>query len=167
MARQLMMALLVGASALAAASIAQADSVGTRMDVTAVVVANCRVVVPALGFGYYDPLGANASQPADASSLLTVMCTRNTTATISFDSGLHGFAEGDRGMSGQGQERLRYQIYRDSARSQVWMTGAEAMRTLSKGVSQPDELTVFGRIPPRQEVEPGAYSDVLTATVDF
>jgi spore coat protein U-like protein len=74
---------------------------------------------------------------------------------------------GDRAMSGPGVSHLRYQIYRDSARSQVWSQGTEAMRVVAHGVNVRDQFTVFGRIPPSQEVDPGAYSDVLTATVDF
>ena len=70
-------------------------------------------------------------------------------------------------MNGPGTEVLQYQIYRDAARSQIWSQGSDSFRLVTNGVSSPNQLTVFGRIPPRQEVEPGAYTDVLTATVDF
>lgn len=167
MGRRTLQALLIGAAGLLTAFGARAESKGTRMEVTAVVVANCRLTVPPLDFGFYDPLGVNSTTAADASTVLTVTCTRNTAASVAFDVGLHVFPEGDRGMSGTGQDRLRYQIFRDSARSLIWATGGDSFHTLSGGFSKPDQLTVFGRIPPRQEVEPGAYSDVLTAMVDF
>ncbi len=154
-------------SVIAAAGAVQADSIGTRMEVTATVVPNCRLVVPPLSFGTYDPLAAHATQPADAAVEVTVNCTRNTTASLSFDLGLHALSGSDRAMSGPGATALRYQIYRDPARSQVWSQGSEAMRLVAHGVGVRDQLTVFGRIPPSQEVDPGAYSDVLTATVDF
>ena len=159
--------LLIAGSILAAAAIARADSVGARMDVTATVIVNCRLVVPPLSFGSYDPLAANAAQPADASATVTVTCTRNTNAALSFDFGLHPSGTSDRAMKGPGPETLRYQIYRDPARSQLWGQGGDAMRMLSKGIAQPEQLTVFGRIPPQQEIEPGVYNDVLTAAVDF
>lgn len=146
---------------------ARADSIGTRMEVSANVIANCHLVVPPLSFGTYDPLVAQATQSADASVSVTVICTRNTTASVSFDLGLHSANGSDRGMSGPGADVLHYQIYRDAGRSQIWSQGSEAMRIVTHGVLTPDELTVFGRIPPRQEVGPGAYTDVLTATVDF
>jgi len=157
--------LIIGA--IAVAGVSRADSIGVRMEVTANVVTNCRVVVPPLSFGTYDPLDVHATQPADAAVNLTLMCTRNTGAAVSFDYGLHAPSGTNRSMSGPGPDTLHYQIYRDAARSQIWAQGTEAMRVTSHGVGTPDQLTVFGRIPPRQEVEPGAYTDVLTATVEF
>jgi spore coat protein U-like protein len=105
-------------------------------------------------------------QPADASTVISVTCTRNTGAAVSFDFGMNSASGPDRGMSG-GSDVLRYQIYRDAARSLVWSRGADALQVVSRGVSSSELLTVFGRIPPNQEVAPGAYSDLLTATVDF
>ena len=145
---------------------ASADTLGSRMDVTASVVANCRLVVPPLSFGVYDPLTANFAQPADASTVISVTCTRSAGAAVSFDFGLHG-GTANRAMNGGTSEMLHYQIYRDSARSLVWANGADAVRVTSLGIVSPQQLTVFGRIPPQQEVAPGAYTDVLTATVDF
>lgn len=145
----------------------RADSLGERMDVTATVVANCRLTVPSLTFGMYDPLAAHSVQPDDASTILIVNCTRNTSASVALDFGHNAVSNGDRSMSGPGSVRLEYQIYRDAARSQVWANGADAVRFFSRGIANPEQLTVFGRILPRQEVEPGAYIDVLTATVDF
>jgi spore coat protein U-like protein len=166
MTRPALIALMI-VSATMFAGVSRAESIGARMEVTATVVTNCRVIVPPLSFGTYDPLAAHATQPADAAVDLTVSCTRNTGAAISFDFGLHAPSGSDRAMSGPGTEPLHYQIYRDAARSQIWAQGAAAMRMISRGVGTPDQLTVFGRIPPRQEVEPGAYTDVLTATVEF
>ena len=158
---------LLLATTIATAATAYGDSLGTRMDVSATVVTNCRLVVPPLSFGSYDPLAAHAAQPADASADFTVSCTRNTSASISFNFGLHSTTGNGRGMNGPGTEVLQYQIYRDAARSQIWSQGSDSFRLVTNGVSSPNQLTVFGRIPPRQEVEPGAYTDVLTATVDF
>ncbi len=159
---------LLAVSMILGARVVRADSITTRMEVTATVVSNCRLVIPPLSFGTYDPLAANSTQPADASVEVTLNCTRNTAASVSFDLGIHSAgAAFDRAMAGPGPEHLHYQIYRDAARSQVWSGGTEALRIVAHGVAAPDQLTVFGRIPPSQEVEPGAYSDVLTATVDF
>lgn len=159
--------LLIAASIFAVAVAARAASIGARLDVHAAVVARCRLTVPSLVFGTYDPLLANASLPADVSAVVTVVCTRNTGASLSFGTGLHGVSHGNRSMSGRGADGLHYDIYRDSAHSQIWGDGSDAIHLTSKGTSQPQHLTVFGRIPPQQEVEPGVYSDVLTAAVDF
>lgn len=160
------MAMMVAAS-LATAMLAGADTIGGRMEVTATVVANCRLVVPPLSFGSYDPLDGHAIQPADASTVISVTCTRSTGAAVAFDFGINSTAGTDRAMNSAGTDRLRYQIYRDAARSLVWSRGADAVQVVSRGISSAELLTVFGRIPPNQEVAPGAYSDLLTATVDF
>lgn len=159
--------LLMVTASLMMATISVADSIGGRMEVTATVVPNCRLVVPPLSFGTYDPLDGHSVQPADASTVISVTCTRNTGAAVSFDFGMNSTSGPDRGMSGAGSDVLRYQIYRDAARSLVWSRGADALQVVSRGVSSSELLTVFGRIPPNQEAAPGAYSDLLTATVDF
>lgn len=166
MRKPILVAILLTLSAISA-NVCRADSLGARMDVTATVTQNCQLIVPPLSFGTYDPLASNSIQPADATAIVTVSCTRNTGASLSFDFGLHAAVETERVMSGPGSEPLRYQIYRDAARSQVWARGTDSVRVFSRGISTPEQLTVFGRILPRQEVEPGAYTDVLTATVDF
>jgi len=166
MMRPNLIALMVAVS-LMTATISAADSIGGRMEVTASVVANCRLVVAPLSFGTYDPLDGHSVQPADASTVISVTCTRNTGAAVSFDFGMYSSSGPDRGMSATGSEVLRYQIYRDAARSLVWSRGADALQVVSRGVTSAELLTVFGRIPPNQEVAPGAYSDLLTATVDF
>jgi len=145
---------------------ADAETVPAQMNVTATVVANCRLTVPPLNFGAYDPLGTHSVQPDDSSVVLTVTCTRNTAASVSFDDGMNSIS-GGRALAGPSASRLEYQIFRDPARTQTWSTGTDAMRFLSSGISNPEQLIVFGRILPKQEVEPGAYIDVLTATVDF
>ncbi len=149
------------------AATAGADSIAARMEVTATVVPNCRLSVPPLSFGPYDPLDGNSVQPADASTVITVTCTRATGAAVSFDFGVNASSGSLRAMSGPGTDRLEYQIYRDTAHSLVWSQGDNAVRVVSRGISSAEQLTVFGRIPPRQEVAPGAYSDLLTATVEF
>ena len=41
------------------------------------------------------------------------------------------------------------------------------LQYVSEGIHKPQQLTVYGRIPPGQEVASGVYTDVVTATVDF
>ena len=61
---------LISTAAIAVAG--RADSLGERMDVNATVVANCRLTVPALTFGAYDPLALHSVQPADAQTFVVV-----------------------------------------------------------------------------------------------
>jgi spore coat protein U-like protein len=71
-----------------------------------------------------------------------------------------------------GQDRLEYNLYRDPARLSVWGStpGVDTVtRTLPAAAGNVGVLsfTIFGRIPPGQEVRVGDYGDQILITVDF
>ena len=139
-----------------------------KMDVTALITPNCRMTLTPLNFGDYDPLGANSSQELDATATVTLTCTLNSVATITIDGGQHPAGSNLSRQLASTDQRLSYEIFRDAARTQVWASGSNALRYVSlTGISSASELTVYGRIPPGQEVAAGSYNDVVTATVDF
>ena len=136
------------------------------IDVSATVIPNCRIDLTPLRFGAYDPLGSNATAVLDAATDINLTCTRNSRATIVMDEGRGGGRPGDERGLVLGNDRLTYQIFSDSARTQVWGRGAAAVQ-ISATKSGRQQLTVYGRIAPGQEVPAGTYIDVVTATVDF
>ena len=154
---------------LLSATSALADGQATvKMDVSALVTPNCRMTLTALSFGTYDPLGPNASQELDATATLSLTCTRNSIATVAMDQGQNPAGGGLSRRLAAGDQRLDYEIYRDAARTQAWSAGSSAVRYISTaGITSTNQLTVYGRIPPGQEVASGTYSDIVTATVDF
>ena len=157
------------AIAMVSAAAALADGRATvKMDVSALVTPNCRMTLTPLNFGEYDPLGANGSQELDATATVTLTCTLNSVATITIDGGQHPAGSNLSRQLASTDQRLSYEIFRDAARTQVWASGSNAVRYVSlTGISSASELTVYGRIPPGQEVASGSYNDVVTATVDF
>ncbi|HJT16616.1 MAG TPA: spore coat U domain-containing protein, partial [Thermoanaerobaculia bacterium] len=87
-------------------------------------------------------------------------------ATIYLDSGRNPVGS-TRTLSGTSQ-RVSYQLYRDAGHTQAWGGGdAGGLQFVSEGVRKPQQVTLYGRIPPGQEVASGLYTDVVTATVDF
>lgn len=157
-------ALLLGALSASAAP----SHVSATMSVSAVVAANCRVTLTPLNFGSYDPLGVHASAALDATATMQITCTRGSHATILMDAGRAPLASsGLRGLVAADQV-LGYQIFRDASRTEVWGEGADAMRFVwSNSSTTAQDVVVYGRIPPGQEVAAGTYGDVVTATVDF
>lgn len=151
-----------------ASAFAQESAVVTgQLQVTASVVPNCRLNAAALSFGAYDPLQRNATVPLTATTDLTLLCTRNTPATVSLDFGVNGTGGQERAL-GLAEERLRYQLFRDPARTMLWGTGGDAVSVgAATGVASPMTFPVYGSIFPAQEVSSGAYSDIITARVDF
>jgi len=131
--------------------------------------AACAVVgIGPVAFGAYDPFAIRA---ADSAGDVAFRCTG-----VAADDRLR--IELDFGRSASGaQRRLRsfagtldYQLYLDSARTQVWGDGAGGTNTwtsgaLSDGVDV--HVPVYGRIRAGQNVPAGAYADTITVTVEF
>ncbi len=115
-------------------------------------------------FGRYHLL---SSAPNDSAGLLEFRCD-------GVEPGDAIRIELDRGNSNsfqrfmrQNRSRIRYNLYLDAARTRIWGDG-----TRGTGVYQmrpPDgiavSLPIYGRIPPRQNVQPGPYTDHVVLTI--
>ncbi|WP_399371074.1 spore coat protein U domain-containing protein [Thermosynechococcus sp. HN-54] len=68
-----------------------------------------------------------------------------------------------------GRGRLDYNLYIDAARTQIWGdgTGGSTLRTLVPVNNAPTILSIFDRIPPRQFVPAGIYSDTIVVTLEY
>jgi spore coat protein U-like protein len=153
------------AACLALCPTLRAGSAVSPLDVTASVTADCRIAVSDLTFGSYDPLGQNADRPLDGAADVTMRCTRSSRAAIVIDYGRQ--SNGGTRALGMGAQQVAYQLYRDEARTKVWGEGGDALQFVSDSATNPQQFTVYGRIPPGQEAGPGVYTDVVTATVEF
>jgi spore coat protein U-like protein len=147
---------------------AAAQTVSGELEVRATVVPNCRLIVAPLIFGDYDPIVVHEASALDAESELRLTCTRNSSATISLDHGRFAVSGSGPRVMTDGSQRLAYQLFQDPSRAAVWGQGEDAVAILGiSSLSNPYTLTIYGRIPPGQEVLSGSYSDVVTAIVDF
>jgi spore coat protein U-like protein len=131
----------------------------------------CTVSATPLAFGLYLPVNAT---PDDSTGSISVNCTTEAfiqfvAYSITLSGGGSGNPAARRMLSGAGQ--LGYQLYRDSARTAVWgttsaqdVTGSSLLgRTFPFSVTH----TVYGRIPARQSVASGAYTDVIQVIVTY
>ena len=145
-----------------------AGNVAANLAVGAVIVANCRISVNDLSFGAYDPLGTNAATDLEATTRVSVVCTKNSVATVSLDGGGTLDSGAALRQMSMGDFRLEYQLYRDSEHRLLWGEGDFSERVIGAGsVVEPQILFVYGRIPRGQVVPAGAYADVVTARIDF
>lgn len=135
---------------------------------------SCRFAtgIPGVAFGTYDVVSA---LPTDTQLRVDVQCTRdggppNVTVSLGISQGLHGTSTTDRRMRNAAGDVMSYGLFLDSARSAVWGT-THGVDTGSLTLTIPNRTTasgsflVFGRIPPRQNVSPGSYSDSLQLVV--
>lgn len=131
-----------------------------------------------MAFGPYDILSA---VPNDSLLNVQVRCDRdrgspNTTLSVALSQGQFGAGVNARRMNRVGLpvDSLGYGLYRDAGRSANWgvTTGLD---TLEQAVSFPPgggsggtivtNFTIYGRIPPQQDVAVGAYADSVVITI--
>ena len=135
--------------------------------VTASVAASCIVSGSALAFGAFDVLsGSNV----DSTSALSATCTNGSAYTIGLNAGAStGATVSTRKMTHtNGTTLLNYSLSTLSSGGANWddVGGTTVAAGTGNGVAQ--SITVFGRVPTGQTLPiVGAYSDSITATIDF
>ncbi|MCS7269031.1 MAG: spore coat U domain-containing protein [Geminicoccaceae bacterium] len=146
---------------LALAGGARAATATGSLAVTVEVVATCRVGASSLDFGVY-----GAGQTADLRAQGTIAYENCTASSlrISLDGGSSGNPNG-RTLTNAAGNRLAYQLYRDSARTRVWGSGANALSFTPTSAS--GTVPVYGTIPGGQSVPLGRYSDTVVVTIEF
>lgn len=163
MSPRMFLALALGGAALPFS--ASAQTAQTTMDVSATVVEACIVTATNLAFGNYDPTGSN---PADATSAITVTCTPGTGFTVGLNAGTTAGATVTSRQMASGSNRLGYGLYQDVARTVNWgnTPGTDTPAAATAGLT-PSVLTVYGRVPAQQAVAVGSYTDTVTVTVSY
>ena len=135
--------------------------------VTAIVVPECQVSSFTMPFGNYDPVGAHATTPLDASTLINVFCTKGVTGQTALSAGNN--PSGANRQLAFGANRLLYNVFIESGRTTIWNTTNRITGTsTSKLIPIGGGLAGYGRIPAGQStVPPGSYFDTLVATVTY
>lgn len=127
-------------------------------------VALCTIESSGIEFGIYDPLD---STPLDATGGITYTCSTQIAIVIVMTAGSSGAF--DRRMT-SGSDTLSYNLYLDAARTKVWGDGALGTAThvdLSPPQDSSVDVRVHGRVPARQDVADGRYTDDLMAVMIF
>lgn len=129
--------------------------------------ANCSVNTSALSFVAYDFIAIGSN---DTSTQLRILCDPDIPYAVKMSSGLN--AAGDYSqrqmLSAQNNTPLLYNIYLDSSYSQIWGDG-RGFSSFYSGLSSgsPVVLPIYARIPSRQAVAPGVYTDAVVITVEW
>jgi spore coat protein U-like protein len=133
-----------------------------QFSVTATVQASCLISATSLNFGTY------ADSLINATSTLTVTCTKTTTFNIGLNAGAAtGATVNNRSMTGPASALLGYELFSDAGRTLNWgvTVGINTVAGTGSGTAYP--ITVYGRIPAAESATPGTYSDTITATVTY
>lgn len=148
--------------------LAAAQSATGAIGIGAMVNAYCSVgTSDNVVFTNYDP---TTDMSRDATGIVKVTCTNDTTYEILLNEGAHG-SSGDpdsRKMEkGMSSIYLAYQLHSDSSRNTVWGTisgaGVNAI-----GIGTEQSHTVYAQIRANQpDTSPGNYTDTVTITVNY
>jgi spore coat protein U-like protein len=122
--------------------------------------AACTVSSTTLQFGAYDTSTAVAN---DSTFVVSYSCAAAETPVVSISQG--NALSFNRAMSGT--TPLRYNLYADPARTQIFGDGTGGTVTFTGATGSSGNVTVYARIPAKQSVRSGSYSDSVVVTVTF
>ena len=118
-------------------------------------------------FGTYNPLLFTDHL---AQTSMNIRCTGADyrLMLIRLGPGLYGTVAA-RNMRSAAGFTMSYFLYSNSARSIIWGdgTGGTYPNFLIVGPGSNSTLQMYGRIPQRQNVRVGAYTDIVTVAIDF
>lgn len=143
---------------------AYAATAAAPLAVSATVLATCVIVPTSLVFGTY------AGVALSGTATVGVTCTSTTPYTVGLGAG-NGLTPTatvtTRHMTGAGVN-LNYQLDQDALHAVNWgNTAGTDTPASANATGLVVTLTVYGLIPAGQYVAPGAYTDSVTATVNF
>jgi len=137
-----------------------------------IALSQCNIRTTPVNFGNYDVF---SNTPSDSTGTITIGCSADVvkaTVTLSPSSTSGTFNPRRMKQSG-GKDLLDYNIFSDVARTTILGNGSGGTTNIGfkrpTGKPQPwsETISIYGRIPPGQDVSTGTYTDILTATVDW
>ena len=128
--------------------------------------ANCSLSTTSIAFGTYNVF---SSAPVDSTGSVVYRCNGTTPGVLITITKGQSATFLPRQL-GKGTERLAYNLYRDAARTTVWgdfTGGTWAFIDIDPPKKQDLTVTVYGRIPPGQDIGAGSYTDSVTVVMNF
>ena len=127
---------------------------------------SCTISATSVNFGNYNVFDGTA---VDSTGTITYTCnSHSTNITISLSRGAS--SSYNQRIMLKGAESLTYNLFTDAAKTSVWGDGTSGTSVYSR-TNPPNNtnvnLTVYGQIPPGQDVSAGTFSDTVSATINF
>jgi spore coat protein U domain-containing protein, fimbrial subunit CupE1/2/3/6 len=124
--------------------------------------ATCKVSTSGLNFGSYNVFNTVSD---DITATITLKCTTGAPYSISLSSGSGTYAS--RTMT-NAAKKLLYNLYVDATHLTIWGDGSSGTGIFSgTGSGVNVGITIYGRVPARQNASVGSYTDSVTVTVTF
>ena len=122
----------------------------------------CTINIIGVNFGSYDVFNNTAS---DSTGNIDVKCPNGVVYTIGLSAGNGTYKQ--RVMT-SGANALNYNLYIAANRAVVWgVANSDGATVSDSGTDMSVNHVVYGRIPPRQNVRAGSYSDTVNLIITF
>lgn len=157
-----------------------AGTASTFIPVTVKVSEACTITVTsALAFASYDPIGVNATAALNSTGQISVSCTKGSKSlAIGMDAGTHATGDQRKMQGSVAANTLNYSISQPPSNVpgtactfpglKPWTNTGAGMLTLSEATTKSARLyNVCGSIPGGQDATAEAYTDTVSATVNF
>lgn len=161
-----LLAVSAGAFLTSTAASAQTSQTSTaQLRVSLAVQAECKLTSTSeLAFG---TTGVIQSAITSTGSI-GVQCTNTTPYNIGLNAGAgSGATVSARKLSSGAGATITYEIYRDSARTQIWGDTVGSNTAAGTGNGAVQTITVYGRVPVQNTPAAGSYTDTVTVTVTY
>jgi spore coat protein U-like protein len=122
--------------------------------------------VTGVNFGSYDVFN---NSPTDATATITYSCTLALMITIDLSKG-NASIYAPRQMRQGGSFTLNYNLFTEATRNTIWGDGTGGSSRYGPIIPTPFTqvtVTVYARIPARQNARVGNYTDSITSTINF
>ena len=128
--------------------------------------AACTISTTSVNFGSYNVFNGSA---LDSTGTITYNCNAAAkNISVSLSKGASS-TYSPRTMT-KGGELLGYNLFRDAARTTIWGDGTSGTSVYLDASPPKDtnvNVTVYGQVSPGQDVSAGAFSDTISATINF
>jgi spore coat protein U-like protein len=150
---------------LSAGAASAATATGT-LSVQVTIVAECQVQnAPLLNFGNTQGVLDSA---VNGSTSIDIQCTNSTPYNVRLNAGTGtGATLVNRLLTGGAGATVRYSLYSDAARTQVWGVTDGTDTVADTGNGNVKTHDVYGQIPAQTTPAPGTYTDTVTITVSY
>lgn len=131
---------------------------------------HCTVSTTPVSFGSYDVF---STAPSDTTGTIAIYCNnpekKPMPVVVSINSGASGSFNPRQMRLAGGTDRMNYYLFTAPSRTVIWGDGTGGSSVLTRMIvkTEPLNLTIFGRVPARQNLRTGAYSDNLVVTVEW
>ncbi|MBZ9601988.1 Csu type fimbrial protein [Phyllobacterium chamaecytisi] len=115
-----------------------------------------------IDFGTWQDL----QQPRDQQGEFRVMCPKGTNYDLKLGWGDQGVSNTTRYMS-NGNEKINYDLFKDSQRSQLWGDAGALVLKGQKGDGLETAFPVYARVPKQNTPSQGTYNDHVVVTLEY